>query len=374
MHEAVLMLYGEYQNEEGIVHPWEEDMFREPHKLQQQFLEQGVEFHVGRALEMPSGRRALGDLPLVAVAQNPIYDQNGVLQRETVFKRGSLANYPAIIDHWVANFQDRAKQLDGSMQRTAYGLGVSNHRLWNCRPIQDMGNNKGLMDMVLQSHEVGLATYATVDLGRLADEYPGKKIIYKPIDGSRGKGIEVFDDAADVQRAMTAGNIAKSGLLQPYLDLRSPIQGLVPANQEAADKLRVVNATDDRVREIRMHVLAYTDDFGSVQAEAYPTLKYSHPGTPTMQVAGNVALDPESVSADMRKTSVKLARSVVDTAEVCSGEEVSQYYGVFDWMIDSEGRTFVGDANCRGPALAPEALAAREAFTRILAASALRQC
>lgn len=370
MREAVLMLYGEYQNEQGIVHPWEEDMFRAPHELQRQFRDQGVEFHVAVALDKPEGFRDQGEAPRIAVAQNPLYDENGVLQRTTKFKEDSLEQYPAVIDHWVANFQDRVRQPNGSMQRTAYGLGVPNERLWNSRPIQNFGNHKGLMDAILQEHGVGLSTYAISELDILAEAYPNERIIYKPIDGSRGKGIEVFDTPADLSKAVRLGSIAHSGLLQPYLDLRSPIQGLIPANKEAAEALEQVNTTNDRVREIRMHVLAYTDDFGSVQAEAYPTLKYSHPGTETMQVAGNVALAPESVSDETRAMSVKLARSVVAAAEAHSGEDVTQYYGVFDWMTDSEGRTFVGDGNCRGPALPVQAVAARLAFTRILADNA----
>ena len=372
MREAVLMLYGEYRNEDGIEHPWEEDMFRDPHELQQQFRAQGAEFHVGVAIEPPSGRRDLGAVPAIAVAQNPIYDEKGVLQRETVFKEDSLENYPVIIDHWVANFQDRVRQPDGTWQRTAYGLGVPNHRLWNCRPIQDMGNDKNRMNFVLDEHGANLSTYSTEELDMLADEYPGKRIIYKPVDGSLGKDIEIFDDPLAIKKALDQGRIACSGLLQPYLDLREPIQGLMPANKEAAVALAAVNATNDRVREIRMHVIAHTDDFGSVQVEAYPTLKYSRAGTPTMQVEGNVALDPESVNDKMRNTSKVLARSVLANAELYSCEEVTQYYGVFDWMIDSEGNAFVGDGNCRGPALAPQAVAAREAFTRILAANALR--
>lgn len=372
MTESVLMLYGEYANEQGVVHPEREDMFRDPHDLQRMFHEQGVNYHIAVALDPPSGRRALGDVPRIRVARNPIYNEDGVLQQATEFEKGSLEDYPAVIDHWVANFQDRVAQPDGSSRRTAYGLGVPHDRIWNCRPIQDMGNRKDLMDQVIQEHGVGLSTYATSEIDALVEQYPDKRIIYKPIDGSRGKGIEVFDDPKSLKEALDIGRIAKSGFLQPYLNLRRPIQNLVPANQEAAARLRDVNFYHDRVREIRMHVLAYTDDFGSVQAEAYPTLKCSQLGAATMRIAGYVALAPESVSEETWNTSTQLARAVVAAAQSNSGENVTQFYGAFDWMIDSEGRTFVGDGNCRGPALAPQALAAREAFTRILADSARR--
>ena len=72
----------------------------------------------------------------------------------------------------------------------------------------------------------------------------------------------------------------------------------------------------------------------------------------------------------MRERSEHLAREVVADAGDHSGETVTQYYGVFDWVVDTEGRSFVVDGNCRGPALPVEAMAARLAFTRILADNA----
>lgn len=369
MREAVLMLYGEYENNQGIVHPWEEDMFRSPHELQQQFRDQGVDFHIGIALDEPSGMRALGAVPNIAVAENPMYDGQGRLQLATKFKKGSLEEYPAIIDHWVANFQDRVTQPDGSKQRTAYGLGVPNERLWNCRPIQNFGNHKGLMDAVLQKNGVGIPTYATDELEALISNHPETSIIYKPIDGSRSKGIEIFDDPADFSRALELGKVAGNGMIQPFLNLRSPIQDLIPANRTAAELLAEINATDDRTREVRVHVLAHTDATGMTDAQAYPTLKYRQPGEKVISGASYVALDPESVSS-MREMSADLARQVVLDAAEHSGETVTQYYGVFDWVTDTEGRAYVIDGNCRGPALPVEAIAARLAFTQILAQNA----
>ncbi len=374
MREAVLMLYGEYQNEEGVVHPWQEDMFREPQHLQTQFQEHDIDFHVGIALDPPNGRRELGDLPRIAVATNPHYNERGVLAPDTRFRRASLDEYPGVIDHWVANFQDRVTQPDGTLLRTAYGLGIPNERVWNARPIQDMGNRKDLMDAVLQEHGVNIPTYSLDDesLSKLHEDYGNDAVIYKPIDGSRGKGIEVFDSLGALERALKDKRVAPSGFAQPFLDLRSPIANLKPANDGAAVALARVNSTTDRVREIRTHVLAYTDPAGEIQAEARPTLKYSRPSTRILQVAGNVALDATCMSEGhfMHDTSVALARSVVAAAAERSGENVSQYYGVFDWVVDADGRSYVGDGNCRGPALAPEAIAARESFTRILSQSA----
>lgn len=369
MREAVLMLYGEYENDQGIVHPWQEDMFRAPHELQRLFHEQDVDFHVAIALDKPTGFREHGNVPRIAVARQPLYDEHGVLQRTTRFEEASLEDYPAVIDHWVANFQDRVKQPDGSTQRTAYGLGIPNERLWNCRPIQDFGNHKGLMDAVLQRHGVGLPTYETSELDKLANEYPNNSVIFKPIDGSRSKGIEIFDNPADCQRALQLGRVAQNGLIQPFLDLRAPIQGLLPANHEAEKTLSRINTAHDRTREVRVHVLAHTDISGVTKAAAYPTLKYRQPGRKVISGAQYVALDSSSVPY-MREVSEHLAREVIVDAENHSGETVTQYYGVFDWVVDTEGRAFVVDGNCRGPALPKEAIAARLAFTRTLAENA----
>lgn len=313
--------------------------------------------------------RELGNVPQIAVAENPLYDERGRLLFATKFNKGSLEDYPAVIDHWVANFQDRVPQPDGSKQRTAYGLGVPNERLWNCRPIQNFGNNKGLMDRVLQENNVGIPTYSKYELDALVSEHPGNHIIYKPIDGSRSRGIEIFDSPGEFARALALGKIAQNGLIQPFLDLRSPVQGLLPAHREAAETLSKINVTNDRTREVRMHVLAHTDTSGNTHAQAYPTLKYRRPGEKVITGASYVSLDPESVST-MRKTSIDLACQVVSDAAAHSYENVTQYYGVFDWVTDTEGRSYVIDGNCRGPALPVEAAAARLAFTRTLAESA----
>ncbi|MDX2775972.1 hypothetical protein PV379_01210 [Streptomyces caniscabiei] len=373
MKNAILMLYGHYFNENGISHPWEEDIFRQPHELQELFHDHGMEFHVAIAAHPPSGLRSLGDAPEIRVAENPKYDPRTGRLVDAHFKRADIREYPGVIDHWVANFQDPVIQPDGSRQRTAYGLGLPNDRLWNCRPVQEMGNRKDHMDAILAEEGVGIPSYRTNELDMLRKHYGDTKVIYKPIDGSRGKGIEIFKTVTALKKALVRKDVAASGIVQPYLDLSHPIKGLIPANDDAARVLAKVNCTSDRVREIRMHVIATTDN-GYVAVEAYPTLKYSHPGTPIMQVAGNVALDPSCISLGhpIHDTSTALAKAVLADAARRSGEPVSQYYGVFDWAIDKDGNAFVGDGNCRGPALSVEAMAAREAFCRLLVQSARR--
>lgn len=372
MREAVLMLYGEYENDQGIVHPWEEDMFHGRHELRDMFREYDVDFHLAVVHDKPNGYRELGDVPRISIAENPIYDENDVLQPDTKFVEGSLEAYPAVIDHWVKNFQDKVPQPDGSTFRTAYGLGVPNERLWNCRPIQNFGNSKVLMETVLKKSGVGIPTYEMTEIGTLVQEHPRVPILYKPADGSLSKGIEIFDDPTDIPRALRAGSLAKSGILQPFLDLRAPMKGLVaPAgDHKAAQELAEINTGHDRLRELRLHTLAYTDSDDQIQVEAYPTLKYSHPGTQTMQRAGNIALATESVSEEEYAITKALARQVILAAAEDSGESVTQYYGTFDWVEDKDGRRFMIDANCRGPRLTRESTLARQAFTRVLAQNA----
>jgi hypothetical protein len=367
MREAVLMLYGEYQNDEGVRHPDQEDMFHDRPDLRDQFQTHGVEFHIARALDVPSGRRELGDVPRIEVAQNPIYDDNGTLLPSTEFKEDSLENYPTVIDHWVKNFQDKVPQPDGSTLRTAYGLGVPNERLWNCRPIQDFGNSKTLMETVLKESGVGIPTYDADTLDALVQDYPGVPIFYKPVDGSLSKGTETFDNPRDVLRALEEKRIAQSGILQPYLDLTSTIPALrAPEdNPDAIRKLALVNATNNRLREVRMHTMAYTND-QELLVESYPTLKYSHPNTPVMKRAGCVALDPESISPEMYALTQDIGKSVITAASAYTRETVAQYYGTVDWVQDTRGRWYVIDINCRGPRLTVESVLARRAFTRVL--------
>lgn len=374
MREAVLMLYGEYQNDEGIKHPDDEDMFPDRPGLQEGFAANDVEFHIARVLEEPNGRRELGDAPRIEVAERPIYNERGTLLPETVFEEGSLYEYPTIIDHWVANFQDRVVQPDGSTLRTAYGLGVPNNRLWNCRPIQDLANDKLLMDRVLAESGVGIPTYPLDALDALVQEHPGSTIFYKPVDGSLSKGTAQFETPQEVLAAVKARTIAPNGILQPYLDLTSPLTTLRAPDGDSvsAQKLAQINTTPDRLREVRMHTLTYLDDQGKLQVEAYPTLKYSKRNTPVMKRAGCVALAAESVSAETYALTQELGRSVVLAAADLSGETVTQYYGTVDWVQDKAGRWYAIDINCRGPRLTVESPLARTAFTRVLARNALQ--
>jgi len=374
MREAVLMLYGEYQNDEGIKHPDDEDMFPDRPDLQAGFEANGVEFHIARVCEKPSGHRELGNVPRIEVAERPVYNERGTLLPETVFTEGSLEEYPGVVDHWVGNFQDRVVQPDGSTLRTAYGLGIPNERPWNCRPIQDLANSKILMDRVLAESGVGIPTYTVDELDALVQDHPGVPIFYKPVDGSLSKGTAQFTAPHEVLAAMQDRTIAASGILQPYLDLTSPLTTLRAPDGDlhATNILAQINSTPDRLREVRMHTLTYLDDQGNLQVEAYPTLKYSRRNTPVMKRAGCVALDPESVSPEIYSLTQEIGRSVVLAAANNSGETVTQYYGTVDWVQDKDGRWYAIDVNCRGPRLTVESTLARQAFTRVIARSALR--
>jgi hypothetical protein len=370
MTNAILMLYGNYSNEK-LSHPWQEDMFRRPDQIQAALAEHGLEFHIGLATKPPAGLRQIGNVPEIRVAANPVYDQTTGELLEAHFKPGNLADYPGVIDHWVANFQDAVVQQDGSRQRTAYGLGLPNNRVWNARPIQEMGNHKDHMDTVLQAHGVGMPTYSVQEHDKFHDEQGDRKLIYKPVDGSRSKGVEVFANVAGLRRALADKRLALNGIIQPYFDIYQPMPGLVAATPADARTLAEVNARPDRARELRVHVVTTTDDNGELQTEARPTLMHSRLDTDIMRIAGYVSLDPDCLGPGtfIHDKSVALAQAVCAEAARRSGEPISQYYGVFDWLIDGD-KAVVCEGNCRGPALPVEAAAARESFIRGLARSA----
>lgn len=372
MREAVLMLYGTYSNDEGVVHPDQEDMFLDRPDLERQFDEHGVAFHIGRVLDLPGRFTGPNGRPRIEVAEHPIYDEHGTLLPETVYEECSIDEYPAVIDHWVANFQERVRQEDGSTLRVAHGLGgVPSNSLWNCRPIQEFGNSKLLMDTVLAESGCGVPTYATTALDALVQEHPNVPIFFKPVDGSLSKGTEKFATPQQVQRALREQRIAASGVLQPYLDLKTPMTGLRTPDGDSmsAEKLAAIN-TGERLLELRAHTMVYTDQHGNLCVEAAPTLKYSYPNTDVMKREGNIALAEDSITPYEYEIIKDLGCRVVRAAAAHSGELVTQYYGTFDIVEDKQGRRYIIDANCRGPRLTIESPVARRIFTRVIAGNA----
>lgn len=365
---AVLMLYGHHGE-----HPWAEDMFRRPEQLQAAFAAQGFRFDIGMALDKP----VPGDIPpqRVLIAQNPHYDEYGEVQ-EANFRPGSIEDYPVVIDHWVANFQDLVKQPDGGRLRTAYGIGLPPERLWNHKSIQTFGNRKDFMDGVLRSEGVAIDTWNVLDFEELGAVHGDTKVIYKPIDGSRGKDIEVFPNLNALRQAVQMGRLAASGLIQPFFPIHTPIEGLEPLDEAGARVMTYANSPD-RAREIRMHVLASTNAAGALQVETYPTLKYTPPGAEFMKTAGYIALNPACISEGsfIHDKSVALAKTLSLRAGG-DGPPIPQWYGAFDWFaagdIHNPEHVKVGEGNCRGPGLSERSVAAREAFVRVLVASGLR--
>lgn len=371
MIPAVLMLYGPYRQ-----HPWQEDMFLRPDLIQAGLKKLGFGFDIAMVTNAPTGK---DEIPEVRIAHDPIYDTTGKLV-EAHFRPGLLQDYPSIIDHWVHNFQDEVVGSDGTMQRTAHGIGLPPDRLWNHKAIQTYGNRKDLMNEIIQKYGVGITTYAVLDYEQFADTYGDHPVIFKPQGGSRAIGVEVFATISELKMALERQAIASNGFIQPYLDVFHPLEGLVPATPRDARLLDELNTQRTRPREIRMYVITTTDEQGNLQTETYPLIKVSQPGHRFMKADLDfmIGLDPASTpkGSFIHDKSIELAQAVCHAAG-SSGRPIPQYYGVFDWLvfgdIHNPANVKVVDGNCRGPGLVPEATAAREAFQRALVYSGKRQ-
>lgn len=359
MQEVVLMLYGNH-----ALHPWQEDMFTRPDQLQARLGKEGLRFDVACAVQDPSGE---DKLPEVRVAENPRYDNRGILAAAD-FRPGSIEDYPAVIDRWVANFQDEVVQDDGSVQRTAYGVGLPAARLINHKNVQYYGNNKTAMEGLLQESGVGVETWEVGDIERLADEYgEDSPVIFKPLGGAQSKGVKVFDSSQQVSAALHEQEIPSNGLVQPFFDVTQPIEGLVPLNFYQNEKLAEVNATSDRAREVRMHVMVTSDENGQRMAKAYPMLKAGAAGSERMPYQDLVALHPDSFPPESYVYQ-KTAEVGLKLAEAAG---VPNLYAAGDWLFvpgrkGSELQPVIGDFNCRGPGLWHEATPSRRGFVEML--------
>jgi hypothetical protein len=366
MKRAVLMLYGPYGQ-----HPWQEDMFHRPDKIQKDLAKWGYDFTIAMVTHAPTGK---DEIPVVRVAQNPVYDQKTGVLLEANFKPGRLEDFPCIIDHWVHNFQDEVQQPDGTFQRTAYGIGLPAERLWNHKNVQDFGNRKELMDEIIMNEGVGITTFAVLDYAKFAKQFDSAlPIIYKPQGGSRGIGVEVFKNLKELHGAIRTGQIATNGFIQPYLRNNQPIQGVKPLTETDARLLKKYNTKADRPREIRMHVIVSTKEDGELAVEAYPVMKISEPHLPFLKFKQAIGLDPACLGPGsfIYDKTIALAKSV------CAAADAPQYYGVFDWLVDGDVHNpedvYVVDGNCRGPGLPENALPARDAFLRALVATGERE-
>ncbi|HET6746962.1 MAG TPA: hypothetical protein VFH06_02555 [Candidatus Saccharimonadales bacterium] len=359
MKRAVVMLYGPYGQ-----HPWQEDMFHRPDKIQSDLKALGYGFAIAMVTHAPTGK---DEIPEVRVAEDPLYDQKTGILLEAHFKPGNLEDYPSIIDHWVHNFQDEVQQADGTFQRTAYGIGLPPERVWNHKNVQTFGNRKELMNKVIVSEGVGIPTFAVLDYAQFTQQFDAySPVIYKPQGGSRGIGIEVFKNIKELHAAIQTDQIATNGFIQPYLRNNQPIEGVKPLTKADDELLKKYNTKTDRPREIRMHVIACTTEAGELLVESYPIMKVSEPHLPYLKFKQAIGLDPSCLGPGsfIYDKTVALARTV------CAAAEVPQYYGVFDWLVDGDihnpKNVYVVDGNCRGPGLPENALPAREAFQRAL--------
>lgn len=367
MKSAVLMLYGPYEQ-----HPWQEDMFLRPDKIQKSINRHGFSFDVAMVTHAPTGRN---EVPEIRVAENPVYDQKTGMLLEAHFKPGNLNDYPSIIDHWVVNFQDEIVQADGTLQRTAHGVGLPAGRLWNHKNIQEYGNRKDLMDAVIASQNVSIPTFDVLDYGSFIERYGANhELIYKPQGGSRGVGVEVFDTIAALHDGIRTDSIATNGFIQPYLRNNQPIHNVTPLTAKDAEIFAQYNADTSRPREIRMHVIATTDVSGDLKIQTYPMIKISEPHRKYLKFEHAVALDPTCIGPGsfIYDKTVALARALCHAAGT-NGTPIPQYYGVFDWLVDGDINNptdvYVVDGNCRGPGIPECAVPAREALEAALVSS-----
>jgi hypothetical protein len=363
MKSSVLMLYGPYGQ-----HPWREDMFDRPDKIQKDLQKLGFDFAIAMAAQAPSGKDAL---PEIRIAENPIYDQKTGVLLEAHFKPGTIEDYPSIIDHWVANFQDEVLQPDGTYQRTAYGLGLPPERLWNHKNIQTYGNRKDLMERIIEKQGVAIPTFSALNYDAFVDRYGAEReLIYKPQGGSRGIGVEVFRNIKDLHDAIQTKRIATNGFIQPYLRNNIPIQGVVPLTDNDATLLKQYNTMPDRPREIRMHVITTTDEAGQLRTEAFPIMKISEPHRKYLKFQLGIGLASDNLGPGSHIYDATVAMAQTVCREAGGDTPIPQYYGVFDWLVDGDVRNpedvYVVDGNCRGPGLPVCAAPARDALWRAL--------
>ena len=369
MTPSILMLYGPYAQ-----HPWREDMFLRPDMIQRDLNKMGFGFDIAVVTQLPG---ADDTIPDVRIARNPRYDQSGTLI-DAHFLPGSITDYPSVIDHWVHNFQNEILQPDGTVQRTAHGIGLPPDQVWNHKQIQSYGNHKDKMDKLISEHGVGIRTYSVLNYEEYADTYGGTTpLLYKPQGGSLGLGIHVFSTVKDLEEAIRANVVTRNGFIQPYLKNNGPIYDLTPATKEDAKLLQEFNIENGRPREIRMHVIATTNSSGELSAEAYPMMKVSYPHRETLKYEFGIGIDPSCLGPGtlIHDKSVELAQQLCREAG-SNGSPVSQFYGAFDWLVSGSiydpDAVWVVDGNCRGPGLPVCTIAARGAFERALVSSAHR--
>jgi hypothetical protein len=373
---AVGIFYGPYFDPSGEIHPYRDRIYRNIHEYQRGFSDKGLELIAMSMLEPPQEFEEQGRPPRVGMYRNITFDKGGTIIKAD-FEEGDIRTIPAIIDHGVAVFHGEKTRYPDINKRKAFGLGLPLDRLWNPWPIQDMGNDKDLTEDIVSRLGVGIPTYKARDFERFADERGDSPVIYKPRAGSQGYGIQVFPSLKEFEAAAKryGSNIDPEGHIQPYLDLTDPIPGLKAreGDDEASEKLKIFNSDKSRQREIRMHIIVDTDDSGKLTVEAYPTLKYGEPGRQYMKVAGNIALDKDSIPEEhpVHEACVQIGAEVKKVAERHSGKEIRQFYGNAD-VVNAKGKLYIGDVNMRGPAIAEEAHDARGSLIEHVGNTALR--
>lgn len=381
----ICMLYGEWQhsrgpsqNEPGL-HPWHEDMFMRPDRLMSELAQEGFNWTVAHVLSEPTG---IDELPLqMRIADNPVYLDNGHLSRDTVFRDGEpedLLNVAGCIDHWVRNFQDEVTQPDGTIVRTAYGVGLDALRLWNHKSIQSFGNNKSALEAAMAKVMLPIdliRSYNALEYENLAADNNGDcSVIYKPLGGSRGKGVVTFKSIDAYRRALDEDSLPVNGIIQRYRNNSAPIYGLRGATEADNDLLSQFVMDERYPKEVRWHITVNQDGNGQQIINVAPTLKIGHANEPIMRVRYYVGLDPDCspVNTPMYETAFSIGARVVEAAST-PNEPVTQFYGNADFIVEGhihdEAASGVNDVNVRGPHLPVQAYEARKFFIKALVSS-----
>jgi len=367
MQEAVLYLYGRSTPEHSSK-LLQEDMFDNRRMLQRELGEGNdpLGLHIGYVVDHPTGEDIKPER--VLINHNPVFDRTGKLLdiAPDNFQLGDIADYPVIVDHWVPQFR-YLKQTEHGTEEIAGGLGLEAGRLINARTVQQYGNEKDRAERdILEPCGVALESFGTSpeELEHMGDIWGNGAVIFKPKAGALSKGIEIRESLQEMKTDIVEKRVPRTGIVQPFVDLREPLPNLKPLVPEYQEQLNKDNGKPDRVREVRLHFFVTTEN-NVREVHAYPTLRASQAGTRIMKNWRYTPLDPESFQQNYPHT-VENTKKVA--GRLATMADVPHLYGVTDVALGRHERRdglieFVGDLNCRGPRLPDASLPGQEIIT-----------
>lgn len=365
MRPEVLWLHDAYEG--TPLSPFHDDMFDRMDKLSRMAADPEIGglslgTAVGFVLSPPTPGNVKPERVLIG---NPVYGNDGIVE-DVHFKLGNIAEYAVIMDRAVRyGLRHRTVNEKGIVEEHATGIGIED-RVINARSLQEYGNRKDLTEKdILVPARAALTSYGLHDIKEYNKTWGSGPVIYKPIQGSHGRDIEVYDSLGDLRHELNEHpeKIQERAILQPYFDLREPISGLVPKTPAYADQLQKVNSTADRVREIRNHLFISTDPNGDTTVTTTHTLRTGAPGEKYLDKQEYTPLDSEAYK-QARPLEASMAERVGYAA--AKAANISFGYAVVDIAIGSrEGQTlsFALDFNCRGPRNPDLSLPGRDLIT-----------